>query len=157
MPVAEIGAAVTSLNATLNIAKAMIGLRDAEAFRAKSIELQQIILDALESGIEAREAYASQLNRVRTLETEIADLKAWDTEKQRYELKAVGLGTVAYVLKPDARGTEPPHWLCPNCFAQGKKAFFQNTMKKEMGRLLFQCIGCESQIPISQDASKWPA
>jgi hypothetical protein len=59
MPAAEIGAAITSLNATLNIAKAMVGLRDAEAFRTKSIELQQIILDALGKGIEASEAQAA--------------------------------------------------------------------------------------------------
>jgi hypothetical protein len=32
MAVAEIAAAVTSLRATLDMAKAMVGLRDAEAF-----------------------------------------------------------------------------------------------------------------------------
>jgi hypothetical protein len=85
MPVAEIGAAITSLNATLNIAKAMVGLRDAEAFRTKSIELQGLILDSLSKSIEAREAYSAQLDRVRTLETEVANLKAWDAEKQKYD------------------------------------------------------------------------
>jgi hypothetical protein len=82
MPVAEIGAAITSLNATMQIAKAMVGLRDAEAFRAKSIEMQQTILDALDNGIAAREAYTSQLDRIRTLEAEMTSLKAWDAEKQ---------------------------------------------------------------------------
>lgn len=74
MPVAEISAAVTSLNATLSIAKAMVGLRDAESFRAKSIEMQQTILDALDNGIAAREAYATQLDRIRALEAEVASL-----------------------------------------------------------------------------------
>ena len=62
MVAAEISAAITSLRTTLDIAKMMVGLRDAEAFRAKSIELQETILQALNSGIEAREAYAKQLD-----------------------------------------------------------------------------------------------
>ena len=102
MPIAEIAAAIQSLRATLDVAKAMVGLRDAEAFRAKSIELQETIMRALDSGIEAREAYTQQLDLVRTLETEVARLKAWDAEKQRYELKSLGTGAVAYALKPDA-------------------------------------------------------
>jgi hypothetical protein len=39
VPVAEIAAAITSFRASLDIAKAMVTLRDQEAFRAKSIEL----------------------------------------------------------------------------------------------------------------------
>jgi hypothetical protein len=40
----------------------MINLRDAEASRAKSIELQETILRAVDSGIEAREAHVKQLD-----------------------------------------------------------------------------------------------
>jgi hypothetical protein len=47
MPLVEIAAGITSLRATLDIAKAMVNLRDAEAFRTKSIELQETILRAL--------------------------------------------------------------------------------------------------------------
>jgi hypothetical protein len=71
MPAAEISAGLTSLHAALNIAKAMIGLRDAEAFRAKSIELQGLILESLDKAIESREAYSAQLDRIRALEAEV--------------------------------------------------------------------------------------
>jgi hypothetical protein len=81
----------------------MVGLRDAEAFRSKSIELQETILRALDSGIEARQAYEKQLDELRALETELANLNAWNTEKQKYELKQNFGGGVAYMLKPDAR------------------------------------------------------
>jgi hypothetical protein len=156
MPVAEIAASITSLRATMDIAKAMINLRDAEAFRAKSIELQETIMRALDSGIEAREAYAKQLDAVRTLEAEVARLEAWDAEKQRYELKSVGTGAVAYVLKPDARGTETPHFLCPNCFHQRKKSFFQSDGKMELRRLILKCADCKATIAVTHDLSKWP-
>jgi hypothetical protein len=100
MPVAEIAAAVTGLRSALDITKAMVGLHNAEAFRAKSIELQTVILESLDKAIEAREAYSTQLDRIRALEAEIAQLKNWDVEKQNYELKPIGNGSVAYMLKP---------------------------------------------------------
>jgi hypothetical protein len=145
MPVAEISAAIASLNATLNIAKAMIGLRDEEAFRAKSIEMQQTIMSALDNGIAAREAYTKQLDRVGTLEAEVADLKAWDAEKQKYELKPNYSGAVAYMLKPNARGAEPPHWLCPNCFAKGKKSFLLPTERGSALTRIYKCGDCKAE------------
>ena len=65
MAAGEIAAAVTGIRAALDIAKAMVGLRDAEAFRAKSIELQGVVLDAFNKAIEAREAYSMQTDHTR--------------------------------------------------------------------------------------------
>jgi hypothetical protein len=157
MPVAEISAAVTGIRAALDITKAMINLRDEEAFRAKSIELQGVVLDTLEKAIEAREAHTTQVERIRSLETEVANLKAWDAEKQRYKLKGIGgQGAVAYVLKPDARGTETPHWLCPNCFAQGKKSFLQNSGDMHLRTWIYKCVGCKASVGATADPTKWP-
>lgn len=157
MAVAEISAAIASLNATLQVAKAMVGLRDAEAFRTKSIEMQQAIMDALDNGIAAREAYAKQLDRVRALEAEVADLKAWDAEKQRYELKPIGgQGAVAFVLKLDARGTETPHWLCPNCFSQGKKSYLLNGGEMQGRTWVYKCVGCKATVGATANPTIWP-
>jgi hypothetical protein len=144
--VAEIAAGVTSLRASFDLAKAMLELRDQEAFRTKSIELQGLIVDALEKAIAAREAQASQADIIRALEAEVADLKAWGAQEQKYELKNIGGGSVALMLKPEARGASPPHWLCPTCFAQRKKAFFQGT-GTQIGRgWVYQCQGCGHKV-----------
>jgi hypothetical protein len=156
MPAAEIAAAVTGIRSALDITKAMINLRDEEAFRNKSIELRGVVLDTLEKAIEAREEQSKQLDRIRELEAEVARLKAWEGEKQRYELKPIGRGAVARVLKPDERGTETPHWLCPNCFEQSRKAYLQSTNKLERGNLMLSCVTCRLTAPASTDVSKWP-
>jgi hypothetical protein len=157
MVVAEISAGVTSLRAALDITKAMVGLRDAEAFRAKSIELQGVVLEAFEKAIEAREAHSLQANRIRSLETEVANLKAWDAEKQLYELKPIGgQGAVAYVLKPDARGAETPHWLCPNCFAQSKKSFLQNAGGMHGRMYVYSCFACKAAVGATANPTLWP-
>jgi hypothetical protein len=144
MPIAEITAAVTSLNATMQIAKAMVGLRDAEAFRAKSIEMQQTILDALDNGIAAREAYVAQLDRIRALEADVTRLKSWDAEKQNYEMKKCGPGSVAYMLKPEVRGTHPPYWLCPTCFSNGQKSFLASTGMQQGREWVYKCTTCKA-------------
>jgi hypothetical protein len=63
MPAAEIAAAITGFRASLEIVKTMMGLRDEEAFRSKSIELLGTVADSLEKATEAREAYAEQADK----------------------------------------------------------------------------------------------
>jgi hypothetical protein len=145
MPAAEIAAAITGLRSALDITKAMVGLRDAEAFRTKSIELQSIIMDAYDKGITAREAQSEQLNRIGTLEAEVARLKNWDAEKDNYELKKCGEGSVAFMLKPNMRGSEPPHWLCPNCFSNRKKSFLNSTGASQQRGWVYKCSVCSAQ------------
>jgi hypothetical protein len=154
MPAAEIAAAITGIRSALDVTKAMIGLRDAEAFRAKSIELQALILESLDKAIEAREAYTAQLDEIRALKAEVADLKTWHAEKQRYELKMFGISAMAYMLRPEARGTEIPHWLCPNCFEAGKRSLFQGQPTTMSGRRMYICHGCKGTIA-GDAAPRW--
>jgi hypothetical protein len=83
-------------------------------------------------------------------------LKAWDTEKQRYELKTVGTGVVAYMLKPTERASEPPHWLCPSCYAKGQKAFLQATGVRVHMMNVYKCVGCGA-IVSAHGEPKWAA
>jgi hypothetical protein len=154
MALAEISNAITGLRAVFDITKAMVGLRDAEAFRSKSIELQEVVLETIEKAIESREAYSAQTERIRALEAEVADLKAWDAEKQDYELKPAGNGSVAYMLKPHKRRAEPPHWLCPNCYSNGKRSFL-NATGQQVGRgWRYACPNCKAE-PACGHTPKW--
>lgn len=63
MAMSEISAGLTSLRAALDIRKAMTGLRDAETFRASSIELRGVV-EALEKANESRKAYSAR-HRIR--------------------------------------------------------------------------------------------
>jgi len=109
MDMATIGGALASINAARDIAKTMIGLRDTELLQAKTIELNGLILEALSKAIDAKQAEAAQVDEIRTLKEEIAHLKAWGDEKTRYEMKQIDSGFVAYMLKKEERGSEPPH------------------------------------------------
>jgi hypothetical protein len=125
MDIGSIAGVATSLKTAGEIAKAMVGLRDAAAFQSKLIELQGVILSAQGSALTAQQDQMTMLERVRDLETEVARLKAWDAEKQRYELKDAGQGTLAYALKEAAKGAGPNHHICAGCYENGRKSFLQ--------------------------------
>jgi hypothetical protein len=119
--------AITGLTAALKsaaeITKAMTEASDPNQIRTKTFELTREIMSAQSCTIDIQSAQFELLQSKRGLEEEIARLKAWNTEKYRYELRNVAPGAVAYVLKDTMRGSEPVHWICANCFQSGKKRF----------------------------------
>ena len=156
MDATQIAAGVSALKNAFDLAKSFIGIRDTATFNDKVIELQSLILEGQRSMFASNEAYAVQVKRVSDLETEMARLKAWEGEKQNYELKTIASGAVAYMLKPAMRGSEPPHWLCPHCYENGKKAIFQATGEGARFDRIYQCPSCAGRIcSTGGGAPKW--
>jgi hypothetical protein len=148
--ITAIGVVSTSLNTAINIAKAMVDIRDATQVQGKVFELQRAILDAQQSVFAANEERTSLLQLVDRLEKEIADLKAWEAEKNRYELTALAPNVMAYKLKSSERNIEPIHLLCANCFTDRRKAFLiQTATTSHFDRL--KCGRCGNELLISKD------
>jgi hypothetical protein len=144
--ISAIGSALSSFKAAKDIAEAMIGLRDASAFQSKLIEFQSKILDAHDSAFAAQEERSALIDKVRQLEEEVANFKAWETEKKRYELKPLAEGVFAYALKPDAQGSEPAHWICAGCYQNAQKSILQ-TERREPGMIVFYvCHSCGAEL-----------
>jgi hypothetical protein len=120
-----IAAALSALKGAKDVAEAMIGLRDTAAFQGKLLEFQSKLIDANNAAFAAQDERSAMLDRIRKLEQEVTNFKAWETRKEKYELKNVAWGAVAYMLKPETRGSEPPHWLCTQCFENQKASIMQ--------------------------------
>jgi hypothetical protein len=123
--VAAIAGTISALKGASDIAKAMIGLRDAQAMQTKVIELNNQILAPQDSAFAAREESTALIARIGELEKEVTRLKDWEADKKRYQLTNIGGGVVALALKESMGGCEPPHYLCADCAANGKKAYLQ--------------------------------
>ena len=146
MAALEISAGLTSLKTALEIARTLWNISDATERNSKILDLQRAIGEAQLSAINAREAHSAQIDRIHDLEAEIARLKAWEGEKERYDLKAVGHGAVAFVLKESMRGSEDPHWLCPDCFERRQKSYFQLDATGRRG--IWTCGTCKAHISV---------
>jgi polyhydroxyalkanoate synthesis regulator phasin len=146
-----ISGTMSALKAAGEITKLIIASRDANVVREKVIELQAQIFAAQQNALMAQSDQFTLLQRVSELEKQIADLEAWNTEKQRYELKRLRSGGLVYSLKADASGSEPPHEICAACYQRGKKSILQkvppNTARTALGMpSTSRCPECKSEI-----------
>lgn len=153
--IAEINIGYASLKAALDIAKGLNAVADAVALNDAKIGLQGAIIEAQSSLLSAQEAQTVNLKRIDQLEQEIVQLKDWQTEKQRYELKDTGQGTLAYTLRTGMEDGEPQHWLCPSCFQQGRKSMLQRE-QLSVGRVeTLYCHLCGADILVA--GHRYPA
>ena len=141
--VGETFAGLSALKTAFDIAKGLKDIDDATRRNAAVIELQKELLTA--------QATQSDLTeRIRELEEKVRSFETWEAEKQRYKLEKFGAG-FAYVLKPEMQGTEPPHQICANCYARGKKSFLaqipQSTARSALGMGIgYRCTECKAEI-----------
>lgn len=136
--VADLGAMVTSLRAVAELTKLVVDAHDAGARREKSIELQGQIVTALDRALAAQLAQTTLLKQVIELEEEVADLKAWDAEKQKYQLTKLSASNevFGYTLKEQGSVAEPKHALCANCFEDEKKSILQGETRLPLAEVL---------------------
>jgi hypothetical protein len=146
-----IGVVATSLNTAINIAKAMVDVRDAAAFQGKVFELQRAILEAQQSVFAANAERSALIEEIREAKAQIARLEAWEAEKQRYELKALAPGVFAYHVKEGMAGGEPVHDLCAACYQHGKKSILQRR-DRAMEQMMI-CPECKTELKIG--TARW--
>ena len=146
--VGEVFAGLSAFKTMLDMAKALKDINDAAIRNTAVVELSEKI-------IAAQVAQLTLIQRVDELEKEVAHFKTWETEKQRYDLKNVGLGALVYVLKPDARGAKPPHWICTNCYGSGRASILlYGPLGKGMG-LGWACPFCMTAIEAGTSHAHW--
>ena len=144
--IGSISSLAGSLKAASDIAKAMIALRDAEAFQAKAIELNREIMSAQSSALAAYSDQAAMIERIGNLEKQIAELEAWEREKERYQLTDHGGGTFTYGLKTGMEGSEPFHRICAHCYQQRRKSILQSHGTFMGGREKVTCHACQGSF-----------
>ena len=144
--VAEIYASLSAFKTMFDMAKGLKDINDAAIRNTTIVELSEKILAA-------RESQSALLERVRELEAELADLKAWGAEKQNYQLTAVTPQAFAYVPKPTVGTTEPPHWLCATCYQAGKKSLLYDAgpaaqSGPDSNKRAWKCYSCPTTIRV---------
>lgn len=117
--------AYNSGKAALDIAKGIHALGSEVERNQAVIEIQRHVMDSNASLMDAQQAYSASLKRIEELEKQILQFRTWDTECQRYELADTGQGSLAYRVKEGMEQGDPSHWICPNCYQQGKKSILK--------------------------------
>ena len=119
----EIGGAISGLKGALALVKGVKAVSEGLAVQDVQIELGQRIIEAQAALNAAMAAQTEAAERICELEQEIVHLKDWSAERERYHLVNADRGAFVYMPKPGMENGEPAHWLCTNCFNQGRKSF----------------------------------
>ena len=145
MDMASIQAAMTSLQAATNIASGLVKLKSGSELQAKVAELNAEILSAQTSALKANSDQFALLQEVRGLKEEIARMKAWETEQQRYQLHEAAPGILTRRLKAGMENGEIMHEVCATCFENQKKSPLQRQRAaSRMAALL--CPSCKTSL-----------
>ena len=145
MDITLIQGAVTSMKTAFDIAKAMSEMKSMTDVQGKVIELQQAILAAQSSAMTANSEQFAALEELRILRAELDRSKGWELEKKRFSLFQA-TGGVAYALRESQKNeSEPPHYLCANCFDQGRKSIINNH-QGVTGFTSWLCPTCKAQF-----------
>ena len=132
-----ISSGLASLKAATDIAGGLVNLRDTTKFQGAVVELQSKILAAQSDQF-------AMLQRIRELETKMAELQAWEAQKKRYQLRDYGGNTFAYELKASEANGEPAHRICPVCYEQGRRAILQFDFRTTQAQDKYACHACKS-------------
>ena len=136
---------ISGLKAAVDITKTLLEIKQFSDVSGKILELQNVILAAQNSAIKANSAQSEMIEEIRHLKEEMAHIKSWETEKQRYQLTSPWKGTVVYSLKKSMSNGEPPHWICSNCYDNGAKSIL--TQQLEGNAIVsFFCPKCETSF-----------
>jgi hypothetical protein len=96
------------------------------------------------------------LDRIRDLEEKVRNFDAWNTEKDRYELKQLSPHgpAFAYALKRDAQPAEKFHCICASCYQRRIKSILQFDRMASIysSEQILKCPVCGSEA----HADSWP-
>lgn len=122
----SIQGAYNAIKGGLDIAQGFQALKTETAINQAVIEIQRGFLEAQRALNEAETRHAADLRCIGELEAQIMEMKDWEAQKQRYELKDTGQGSLAYALKEGVETGEPAHWICPQCYEDRCKSILKH-------------------------------
>lgn len=107
------------------------------------------VIDLQEKILSAQQSQSTLIETVSELERAIVEMKRWQAEKPRYELKAIGPGIFAFALKQSMSNGEPPHYICANCCEAGRKSYLQQHISGSYYDQ-FKCHACGDELGIDK-------
>jgi len=145
----------TNLKPAVNLAQALLDLIGSGKGKREAVELYGQIYAAHQSALAAQVAQSALLKEKQELEQQLASLKNWESEKQRYQLTDIDGTAFVFAHKPGMEGDEPPHWLCEKCFRDGHAETLQlKGFIEQMGmqglRARWRCNDCGGEILVSR-------
>lgn len=140
---------LTTLGGLAKIASDMAAAKDEVERNKLLIEFQRVVIGANLQLATLQQENSSLKHAIEDLKRQAVRKENWESESKRYVLYAPYNGIVVYALKSTMSNGEPPHYLCANCFNDGKKTvlhFGHFAAKNHINGALI-CKICKTETP----------
>lgn len=144
-------ATIALLQAIPGVAKLVTeiaGASEAAQRNAQLIQFQNALIGLNSILASVQQDNATLTQQKRDAEEELKRMKDWETEKKRYKMVAAHQGSFVFALKREMSNGESPHYLCANCFKQGKPSILNDlAVNKSDSWHSWVCPNCPSKNP----------
>lgn len=140
---------MSPLNAAGESIQKLVDIRDTVKFGETVGKIYAQVLAAQQAALMAQAREASLLDEIGGLKKRVSELEAWNAEKDRYELVSLAPNLVAFAVKQSARGDEPMHYICANCYNGGKKSFLQQVTRGAYHDA-YKCNACGEHLSVNK-------
>ena len=132
-----------ALKTSVDVIKSLWPLSDSKSSEVhqKINELSAALGRAQNHALQLQISQANLLAEKEDLRSKLQALQSFEEEKRKYCLMQIQAGAVVYGLREEFVNGETQHYLCPNCFADGKKSFLQKVGLQRLFSL--ECSRCK--------------
>jgi hypothetical protein len=95
---------------------------DAAKRSAMLVEFNQALFKYSAILVAIQQENSTLIRDKRDLEEKIVRMETWNTEKQRYAIARPHYVATVYALRRAASNGEQPHYICTNCYENGKRS-----------------------------------
>lgn len=139
-----IGGAKTSLDLLLTAKE----IKDNYKYNQALLDIQAQLMALAATHLELQNRYASALTERDDAKEKYRELVQQTDRLANYRLKDFGSSTFAYVEETPKKGSDDPHYLCPNCYLEGKPSILQFQYENQVSQKVFKCHRCNSEFPL---------
>ena len=135
----EIQAAFAALHSATQLVGTLSSLHTEARVTEAVSEITQRLIEAQTAVMNANKRIVELEDSERHARQKLMDLENWQDEAERYHLHEVVPGIFFYAIKDTHRGSDPFHYLCPNCFVNQRKSLMQRPTNAS---LEYHCPAC---------------
>jgi hypothetical protein len=156
----DFGPVISSVSATIGLAKVALEARDDAKIRQAISDMQRLLADANGALLTVtNDAFQLQI-RANELEAECLRLQQRLDERARYVLREVRPGAFVYAFDPVGDDKTPAHYICQPCSDKGKKVVLRgdvdgDALRCAEDRLHYLVLRERNADPIDYPKSFW--
>lgn len=148
----EIKAAAAAVGQVVTTAKSLRDFFSRKPGDSGSDEIRKLLGDLYDQSLDAKQANIALAGRLSDVQRqlnaaldELAKLQQERIDRDKFELKDIGMGSFAYVMKSPETEADRSIRLCATCFDGGKRSVLQRKWLHD-GEERLLCHSCKAEI-----------